>query len=100
MSKHITKACNAAFFHLHIIRRIKKYLSRDCLLTLVHVFVTNRLDYCNSLLYGLPKVQIAKLQMGPKRGSKTYNEPREVFQYISSLNDATRYAQLLQEKPL
>ena len=62
MSKHITKACNAAFFHLYNIRRIKKYLSRDCLLTLVHAFVTNRLDYCNILLYGLPKVQIAKLQ--------------------------------------
>ena len=53
---------NAALFHLHNIRRIKKYLSQDCLLTLVHAFATNRLDYCNSSLYGLPKVQIAKLQ--------------------------------------
>ena len=62
MSMHITKFCNAAFKHLHNIRCIKKYLSRDSLLTLIHAFITSRLDYCNSLLYGLPKSQIAKLQ--------------------------------------
>ena len=62
MTDHINKACNAAFYHLHNLRRIKKYLSRDSLITLVHAFITSRLDYCNGLLFGLPKVQIAKLQ--------------------------------------
>ncbi|CAB4008980.1 Hypothetical predicted protein, partial [Paramuricea clavata] len=32
MTTHITKVCKACFFHLHNIRRIKKYLSRDNLL--------------------------------------------------------------------
>ena len=62
MRDHITNVCKAAFFYLDKIRRIKKYLSRDSLLTLVHAFITSRLDYCNALLYGLPKEQIAKLQ--------------------------------------
>ena len=61
MSTHVTKICNAAFYHLHNIRRIKKYLSRDPLLTLIHPFITSRLDYCNGLLYGLPNSQIVKL---------------------------------------
>ncbi|CAH3183107.1 unnamed protein product, partial [Porites evermanni] len=30
--------------------------------TLIHVFVFSRLDYCNSLIYGLPLVQIDKIQ--------------------------------------
>ena len=62
MSTHVTKICNATFYHLHNIRRIKKYLSRDSLLTLIHAFITSRLDYCNGLLYGLPNSQIVKLQ--------------------------------------
>jgi hypothetical protein len=62
MTTHITKVCKACFFHLHNIRRIKKYLSRDNLLILVHAFITSRLHYCNSLFYGLPGKQISKLQ--------------------------------------
>ena len=62
MTTHFTKVCKACFFHLHNIRRIKKYLSRDNLLILVHAFITSRLDYCNSLFYGLPGKQISKLQ--------------------------------------
>ena len=71
MTDHIKKACNAAFYHLLNLRRIKKYLSRDSLITLVHAFITSRLDYCNGLLFGLPKAQIAKLQRVQKRSSKT-----------------------------
>ena len=62
MNTHINKACSAAFFHLHNIKRISQFLTQDSLLKLIHAFVTSRLDYCNSLLYGLPKSQIAKLQ--------------------------------------
>lgn len=61
MSKHVTSACKSAFCYLHSIRRKKNYLSRENLLILVHAFITSRLDYCNSLLYGVPKDQISKL---------------------------------------
>ena len=62
MSTHVTKLCNSSFYHLHNIRCIRKYLSRDYLLALIHAFITSRLDFCNGLLYGLPKSQIVKLQ--------------------------------------
>ena len=63
--------------------RIKKYLSRDSLITLVHAFITSRLDYCNGLLFGLPKVQIAKLQAGTKCCSKTYSWHQKVFSHYT-----------------
>ena len=47
---------------LEMNRRISKYLSEECRQSLVHAYVTSRLDYCNSILYGLPKYQLSKLQ--------------------------------------
>ena len=59
---HITKTCSSAFYYLHNIRHIRKYLSRSSSETLTHAFITSRLDYCNSLLHALPKYQLSKLQ--------------------------------------
>ena len=62
MLSHINRTCSSAFYHLYNIRRIRKYLSRSVTETLVHAFITSRIDYCNSLLYGLPNSHIMKLQ--------------------------------------
>ena len=62
MSEHITKLCASIFFYIYNISRIRKHLSRDSAETLVHAFISSRLDYGNSLLFGLPQNQIQKLQ--------------------------------------
>ena len=43
----------AAFYQLHNISRIRKYLLLDATKVLVHAFLTCGIDYCNSLLYGV-----------------------------------------------
>lgn len=62
MAFHISKTCNSAFYYLYNLIRIRKYLSKDNTKTLVHAFISSRIDYCNSLLYGLPEYQLDKLQ--------------------------------------
>ena len=62
VSTHVTKLCNSSFYYLQNIRCIRKYLSSDTLLVLIHAFITSRLDFCYVLLYGLHKSQIVKLQ--------------------------------------
>ena len=62
MLNHIHKTCSSAFFYLYNIRRSRKYLSRPVIESLIHAFITSRVDYCNSLFYGLPNSHITKLQ--------------------------------------
>ena len=62
LKAQVNSICKSAFFHLRNISRIRKYQSRTATERLIHAFVTSKLDSYNSLLYGLPKYCIQKLQ--------------------------------------
>ena len=62
MDKHVTNIRKNCFFYLRKIARIKEHLSTSDIQTSVHAFITSKLDNCNSLLYGLPKFLIDRLQ--------------------------------------
>ena len=62
MVTQIKQTCKAAFFHIFNIRRIRKFLSSDTVQILANAFVISRLDYCNSILFGLPNTELQKLQ--------------------------------------
>jgi hypothetical protein len=60
---HVTNVCKSASYHLRGIFKIRKFLSNESTATLVHAFITSRLDFCNSLLFGLPAYLIKRLQL-------------------------------------
>ena len=62
MSEHIAAISRGAWFHLNQISKIRCYLDLESTKTLVHSFVSSRLDSFNSLLYGVPQYEIQKLQ--------------------------------------
>ena len=62
MSHHIKNIVKGAFYHLRNIAKIRKYINTATAEVLVHSFISSKLDFCNSLLYGLPKYEINKLQ--------------------------------------
>ena len=62
MSAHINETCQAAIYHLYNIKRISRYLSYDDRKSIVQAVIMSRIDYCNSLLVGVPSTQLSKLQ--------------------------------------
>ena len=63
MEHHVNKTCKSALYQLRNIGHIRKYLTNDVAKTLVCGMVLSRLDYCNSLLGGLPETILHKLQL-------------------------------------
>ena len=62
MKKHVSNLCSSASFALRNIKSISKYLDRNKLERLVHAFISTKIDYCNSILYGLNNKEINKIQ--------------------------------------
>ena len=62
MNKHVSKVCSKAFGALFKINKIRKFLTEETTETLIHAFVSSHLDYCNSLLYGIPQYQMNRLR--------------------------------------
>lgn len=62
MEEHVAGLCRSAYYHLHSISRVRRYIDMQCAKQLVHALVISRLDTCNSLLYGLPDSLIKKLE--------------------------------------
>ena len=73
MSTHISKSCGAAFYWLHNIKRISRFLGKEKLEMVLHAFVTSRIDYCNGLLYGLPDCEIVKVQRVQNAAARLLN---------------------------
>ena len=63
MSAHVTKLCKSASYALWQIGKIRILLDRNSTEKLIYAFVISKLDYCNSLLFGLPEFELRKLQV-------------------------------------
>ena len=62
LHQHVMNVCRVAYLELRRINSIRNLLSVDAVKTLVCSLVLSRLDYCNSLLVGLPQYLIKRLQ--------------------------------------
>lgn len=63
LEKQISSVVKTSFFQLRLLGKVKLYLPQSQLEKVVHALITNRLDYCNSLYYGLDQSSIHRLQL-------------------------------------
>ena len=59
---HISVVCNSCFYHMRDLRHIRRHLDLDSAKLLAAALLSSRLDYCNSLLYGIADIDLARLQ--------------------------------------
>jgi hypothetical protein len=62
LKQHISKVASCCYYHIRRLRQVSRFVSRDIMMQLTSAFILSRLDYCNSILAGLPKSSIVTLQ--------------------------------------
>ena len=83
-SAHINSVVKTSFFHLRNIAKIRSSLSQSAAETLIHAFISSRLDYCNSLLAGINSSHLCKLQMVQNSAARLLTRTR-AHQHITPI---------------
>jgi len=50
---NVKKIAGSCFYHLRQLRSLRRSVTTDAAKTLVHALISSRVDYCNSVLYGV-----------------------------------------------
>ena len=59
---HITAICRSTHFHIRNIGKIRNLLLYNACSTIIHALISCPLDYCNSILYNVPRSKTDRLQ--------------------------------------
>jgi len=79
---------STCFYHLRRLRQLKHYVDRSVMQQLVSAFILICLNYCNSILIGLPWSAIVPLQQVQNAAAQPGNRPRDHVR--SALQDLHR----------
>jgi len=85
LEKHVSNVSAACFYRLRQLRRVRRSLDAASAATLVHAFVTSRIDYCNAVLAGTPKVTTDKLQRVMNAAARVVSDTRKFDRGLSQL---------------
>ena len=58
----VNSICKSAWFNLFNISRSRRSLTTDAAKILIQAYVMSKIDYCNSLLYGIPDKLLNRIQ--------------------------------------
>ena len=64
--------------------------SHQSAISLIHAFITSKLDYCNNLLYGLPTIHINKLQRVQNAAARLVTNTPRICHITPILEDLHR----------
>ncbi len=91
LDKQVSSVVKAAFYQLRIISKLKSILSFKDLETIIHAFVSSRIDYCNSVYIGISQSVISS-SISTKCCCQTFDSYKEERENYSSLGFFTLVA--------
>jgi len=85
LDKHVSNVCAAGFFRLRQLRRDRRSLDSASAATLVHAFVSSRVDYCNAVFAGAPKTITDRLQRVLNAAARAVSDTRKFDRGLSGI---------------
>ena len=84
MGPYASSVCKSGHYHLRNLSQVRKYLDPSSCEKAVHAFVTSRLDFCNSLLAGVKKNSLLKLQRVQNAAAKVVTKKKK-YDHVTPL---------------
>ena len=83
LSKHISSIVKTCHFAIRQIRQIRSSLDHNSAVCLGNALVSSKLDFCNSLFFGLPQASLCKLQVAQNSLARAICPLTRKFDHIS-----------------
>ena len=71
MEQHVSAVVRSCFFHIRSLSKVRPYITYKAVSSIAVCLILSKLDYCNSLLSGLPQKQIKRLQAVQNAAART-----------------------------
>ncbi len=71
MEQHVSAVVRSCFFHIRSLSKVRPYITYKPASSIAVCLILSKLDYCNSLLSGLPQKQIKRLQAMQNAAART-----------------------------
>ncbi len=84
MEEHVQGMTKTCYLQLYRIGQIRPYLTESSTNTLVRSLILSKLDYANSLLYGLPDEKLDKLQLIQNNGARLIKKKRK-YEHVTPI---------------
>ena len=85
LDNHISCVSSSCFHELRQLQRIRRSLDKESVATLVHAFVTSRVDYCNAVFAATWKTATDKLQRMLNAAARLISDTRKYDKGLSRL---------------
>ena len=71
VEQHISAVVRSCFFHIISLSKVRPYITYKAASSIAVCLILSKLDYCNSLISGLPQKQIKRLQAVQNAAART-----------------------------